>query len=153
MRVRLMVLALVVFLVDQLSKLAALHWLRPLGSIEMPGGWALTYSENTGGAFSFMTGHNHLFIIFGIVITIGLLYAIRSTEDLTLPHAYAFGLILGGAAGNLLDRIRHSFVVDFLDFKIWPVFNLADSGITVGIVILVILMVFEGRNEPAQSQA
>ncbi|MCA9797546.1 MAG: signal peptidase II, partial [Candidatus Eremiobacteraeota bacterium] len=64
MRVRVMVLALVVFLLDQLSKLAVLHWLRPLGSIEMPGGfWSLTYSENTGGAFSLMAGHNHLFVI------------------------------------------------------------------------------------------
>ena len=154
MRVRVMVLALVVFLLDQLSKLAVLHWLRPLGSIEMPGGfWSLTYSENTGGAFSLMAGHNHLFVIFGLVVTGGLLYAIRSTEDLTLAHSYAFGLILGGAAGNLLDRIRHNFVVDFLDFKVWPVFNLADSGITIGIVILVVLMVLEGRNQPAESQA
>ncbi len=148
MQLRVGLLVVVIFLLDQLSKWAVLRWLKPVGSIEMPGGfWALTYSENTGGAFSFLRGHNTVFIVCGILISLGLVYLIATSEDLTTVHGWAFGLLLGGAAGNLLDRIRHSFVVDFIDFKVWPVFNIADSGISVGIALLLWLMITEKEPE------
>ncbi len=54
----------------------------------------------------------------------------------TLLKSFALGLVLGGAGGNLLDRVRFGYVVDFLDFRIWPVFNIADSAITAGIILL-----------------
>lgn len=55
------------------------------------------------------------------------------------------GLILGGALGNLLDRLRLGYIIDFLDFRVWPVFNLADSAITVGIILLGIELLLQGK--------
>lgn len=132
-------LALVIAVFDQASKWAVLHWLKPLGSVEMPGGfWALTYSENTGGAFSFLRGYNWVFIVAGLAILTVLLY-LASQADKTPPlQNCALGLLIGGALGNLYDRIFRSYVVDFLDFKVWPIFNIADSAICVGIGFLLI---------------
>jgi len=132
-------LAIIVFLLDQATKLAVLEWLKPLGSIEMPGGfWALTYSENTGGAFSFLRGHNWFFVVFGGLILALLVYLARDARHSAPSQNAALGLLLGGALGNLLDRVRLSCVVDFLDFKIWPIFNVADSAICVGVGLLLI---------------
>lgn len=132
-------LAAIVFLLDQASKLAVLEWLKPLGSIEMPGGfWALTYSENTGGAFSFLRGHNWVFLVFGGIILPVLIYLAKDAAKSTTAQNAALALLIGGAVGNLLDRVRLSYVVDFLDFKVWPIFNIADSAICVGIGLLLI---------------
>ena len=61
--------------------------------------------------------------------------------------ALSFGLLLGGAVGNLIDRVRHSFVGDFIDFQVWPVFNVADASITIGLFILVGLFLLSQRAE------
>lgn len=144
-------LALIVFLLDQATKLAVLEWLKPRRSIEMPGGfWALTYSENTGGAFSFLRGHNWVFIVFGAII---LAVLIRLAQDAPKAPKYqnpALALLIGGAIGNLLDRVRHSFVVDFLDFKVWPIFNIADSAICIGIALLFLASFQEQPESPTE---
>lgn len=132
-------LGVIIFLLDQASKLAVLEWLKPRGSIEMPGGfWALTYSENTGGAFSFLRGHNWVFIVFGFIILAVLAKMTSEAPKSPASQNLALGLLIGGAIGNLLDRVRLSYVVDFLDFKVWPIFNIADSAICVGIGFLLI---------------
>lgn len=142
--------ALFVFVLDQLSKNLVLQHLKPVGSIPMPGGfWSLTYSENTGGAFSFLTGHNGFFVAVGLVICGGLLYLLH-TQAMATSSKLSLGLVLGGACGNILDRLRHHFVVDFIDFKIWPVFNLADTCICLGIGIL-ILDTLRGEQEEKEA--
>jgi signal peptidase II len=67
---------------------------------------------------------------------------------LTRATAWAYGLILGGAAGNLVDRVRLGYVVDFIDCRVWPVFNIGDSAITVGVALLLINVISARRPDP-----
>ena len=95
-----------------------------------------TYLHNYGGAFSILTGARWFFLTAGIVISILLARSLpRMAKGHPVP-AVAHALILGGAIGNLIDRGLYGYVVDFIDFHWWPVFNLADSAITVGITLL-----------------
>jgi signal peptidase II len=105
----------------------------------------LIYVQNTGVAFSLFQGQTLLYVLIALaVLVIGSLYwRMRDTGSLLLK--VTFGLILGGAIGNLLDRFAHAYVVDFIHFQIpgvfdYPVFNLADSAICVGVVLLAFLL-------------
>jgi signal peptidase II len=105
----------------------------------------LQYIRNTGVAFSLLEGQAVLFVFIAIaIIVIGVLYwRLRETAGLLMK--LTFGLILGGAFGNLLDRFRQAYVVDFIHFQIpgrfdFPVFNLADSAISIGVVALAVLL-------------
>ncbi len=100
----------------------------------------LTFVKNTGAAFGIFQERNLLFIILSIIIIAAILIsAIRARKEEKLFLA-ALGLLLGGAVGNLTDRIFLGYVVDFLDFRIWPVFNIADSAITISIIVLIFIL-------------
>lgn len=101
----------------------------------------VTLVHNTGIAFGFFKDHGLFFIFFSIIIIIFLsIYLYRNIYHNHLPFSdmIAFSFIIAGAIGNLLDRIMFGYVIDFFDFRIWPVFNIADSAITIGTFILVI---------------
>lgn len=102
----------------------------------------MTLVHNTGIAFGFFKDQGIVFIIVPIIAIILLIFNIyyyRQTDGaLSLSYIIAFSLILGGAFGNLIDRIAYGYVIDFIDFRIWPVFNVADSAITVGAVVIAI---------------
>jgi len=106
----------------------------------------LTYIQNPGAAFSLMAGRTNIFIAVSfIVVAAVIIYQIRGGVKRGLIPI-SLGLIAGGAAGNLLDRVRLGEVVDFIDFRVWPVFNLADSAIVVGAILLaVVLWKSEGK--------
>ncbi|MFW5976496.1 MAG: signal peptidase II, partial [Bacillota bacterium] len=94
----------------------------------------LTYVRNSGAAFGIFKEYTYLFIIFSIFIIIFLLYLLyRSPKNIIFE--IGMGMILGGAIGNLIDRIRLGFVIDYIDIHIWPIFNLADIFVTLGIII------------------
>lgn len=96
----------------------------------------LTYIHNPGAAFSLLAGRTSIFIAVSLAVIAGIfIYQYRFGKKLGLMPI-SLGLIAGGSAGNLLDRIKLGQVVDFLDFRIWPVFNLADSAIVVGAILL-----------------
>jgi len=98
----------------------------------------LTYVQNTHGAFG-LFGDRIWFLIGLAVVVLGLFYAaFRDAAAQSLLVRIAFGAILGGAVGNIVDRIQRHFVVDFIDLRWWPVFNVADSCITIGVVLLVL---------------
>ncbi len=127
-------LAGLVLLLDQLTKALAQTFLRPGAShAVLPNVFHLTLLKNTGIAFGlFQEAEKVLFIIIGL--SIGLLTVIGfRTERHRLKIQWGIGLILGGALGNLVDRVRVGAVLDFLDFRVWPVFNLADTAITIGV--------------------
>lgn len=139
--------AAAVTILDQLSKAAVLdHFAgRGFDGERITPFFSLVLSFNRGMSFGlFNTGaagsgfNAALFSIAAVVIVIGLIFWLRRVSSPLL--AIAIGLIVGGAVGNVIDRIRHGAVVDFLDFHIgywhWPAFNLADSAICLGVVVM-----------------
>ncbi len=102
----------------------------------------LTYVKNTGAVFGILQGRNVFFIISAIIIIIMaiVLFYIYGYRGKNIWFSLACGLILGGASGNLIDRIRAGYVIDYLDFRIWPVFNLADAVIVTGAGIIILLL-------------
>jgi len=131
-----------VLLADQLTK-AAVRSAIPFGrSIPILGGLAfLTHAENTGGAFSILTGTPWLFVAVSSTLIVAALiwFVVKRPTDLLL--VLGLGLLIGGAAGNLVDRVTFGYVTDFLDVRIWPVFNVADSGVVVGTGLIVLASV------------
>jgi len=107
-----------------------------------------TLVHNTGVAFGFFKDCGAVFIIVPVILTGLLIYNIyfyRHSPHLSRIYVVAFSLILGGAIGNLIDRITLGFVVDFIDFRIWPVFNVADSAITIGAAIILLRCIPESK--------
>ena len=95
--------------------------------------------HNTGIAFGLFKNLTAFFIGLSLIVIFYIaLDSILHLKYYTLNKGISFGLLLGGACGNLLDRIRLGYVRDFLDFRVWPVFNLADSAITIGVLLLAI---------------
>ncbi len=126
--------AAVVFVLDWLSK----HWitahLLPGANIPViPGFFSLTLVQNAGAAFGLLQNQTLLFVVIAVVvIALILTYGRQAAKDRPWLGV-AFGLQLGGALGNLVDRVLQGTVVDFLDFHVWPfVFNLADASIVIG---------------------
>ena len=100
-----------------------------------------TMVHNTGIAFGLFKNQGVVFIIIPIIAIVLLVFNIyyyRNNKVLSRTYIIAFSLILGGAIGNLIDRIYYGYVIDFIDFRIWPVFNIADSAITIGAIIILI---------------
>ncbi|MDP8265459.1 MAG: signal peptidase II [Candidatus Aceula meridiana] len=101
----------------------------------------VTLVHNTGIAFGFFKSYGILFVFISlaaIVLFIFYLYRNRHYGQLRLIETFAFSLIVSGAIGNLIDRLSFGYVVDFIDFRFWPVFNVADSAITIGTIIVLI---------------
>ena len=149
-------IALLVIGLDQFTKYVvktnlALHeswmpfdWLAPIVTI--------THVRNSGAAFGIFPAGGTFFAIIGILVVVAIVYYYHE-----LPPGYwwvrtALGMQLGGAIGNLTDRFRFGEVTDFINFNFFPVFNVADSAITVGVALLVVLMTLEERRE-SQRQA
>jgi len=135
-----------VVIVDRLTKYILLKNLSEGESVRViPGIFHITLVFNSGAAFGIFKGRSVFFIILtALVIVLICLYIWRGgCRD--LPVLIALSLIAGGAAGNLIDRAAFGYVVDFLDFRVWPVFNIADSAITIGAFILAIRLIFDKR--------
>ena len=127
-----------VYLLDQASKYLALAFLQEDQSIPLIRGvFHITFVRNTGAAFGLLKSQPHLFVIIAFLAISFMGYLlVKKPAFLRSADRFALSLILGGTAGNLTDRLRFGHVIDFLDLRIWPVFNIADSAITAGAVIL-----------------
>lgn len=125
-------------------------WLAPVFSV--------THVTNTGAAFGLLPGWGDFFVVIAVVVIVAII-----VYYLCLPHGQwltrvALGLQLGGALGNLIDRLSQGFVIDFIDLNFWPlrswpVFNLADSSIVVGVTLLALVVMWEERYERGLHQA
>lgn len=120
----------------------------PFGGIEIVAGvFYIAHLGNTGAAWGFFEGFNNILAILAVAALFAIYYFRKDLSLENKTRQFIFGLLCGGIAGNLVDRIFLKHVVDFLDFYLlggfrWPTFNLADSGITVGVVLFIIHSIF-----------
>lgn len=149
----------VVILLDQASKLLALANLQPYQPVAVIDGflnWMLAF--NPGAAFSFLADsggwQRWFFTVLAIVVSAVLVVWLSRTARRDWREAAPLAMIIGGALGNVIDRVRLGHVVDFVDVYVgeyhWPAFNIADSAICVGAVAMVAFSLFSGKAEPAR---
>jgi len=154
--------AALVVLVDQFSKYLVTAWLGEGQS------WAIvpwlapilriTHVTNTGAVFGLFPGWSDFFTVVAAVVIVVIIVYYQHLPDGQWLMRVALGFQLGGAIGNLVDRLRQGFVVDFIDLNFWPlhnwpVFNLADSSIVVGVALLALLMMWGERRERDRQRA
>ena len=131
--------ALVVLIADQLTKSFVLHTFLPNESkIAIPHVLWWTFVQNTRGAFGLFGDSAALLILMALVVLGIFWFAFRDLARRSFLVRLAFGAIVGGAVGNIVDRVHYHYVVDFIDLRWWPVFNVADSCITIGVALLVL---------------
>jgi len=148
-------IAAFVFIADQASKFLVLRYLAvgeswyPLPGLQRL--FSITYVVNTGAAFGLFPDRGMLFLVIAVVVIVAIIGYYRYLPTDQLLVRASLGLQLGGALGNLFDRLKFGHVIDFIDFKIWPVFNLADSAIVVGVAILAIHLLREPEKSTPMS--
>jgi signal peptidase II len=147
------VAAALVFVLDRVTKAWAVSELATVHTRPLLGEWLrLTYVRNTGVAFGLGAGQGLPFAAITFAALALVLVLALQERNRTWLRSTALGLVVGGAAGNLLDRVRWGSVVDFIDFgyrrNMFPVFNAADSAITVGVILFALTLVF-GRDAQA----
>jgi signal peptidase II len=145
-------LSTLILALDQASKYFVTRTLALYESIMVFAGFKLTLVHNTGAAFSFLRDaggwQRWLFVALSTCLSCTILYWLHISSPLRRWFRCSLALILGGATGNLLDRIWHGYVVDFFDislgflpfklFNPWPAFNIADTAITIGVIMLAV---------------
>lgn len=130
------IIATILLILDQISKTIIASWEVGTTIVAIPKVLWLTYVQNTGVSFGMFQGNNLIFIFISLIILGALIYWY---DKFSKPiEQYAYWLILSGLFGNLLDRIFRGFVVDMLNLGWWPVFNIADSAISIAIILLII---------------
>lgn len=153
-------IALAVLAVDQLTKWLVVRFMSVGQSIPIIEGlFYLTSHRNKGAAFGILQNQRTFFILVTIVVVAGVVYYLWRVQAQKKLLSWALALILGGALGNFIDRLFRGEVVDFFDVKIslgsfyydYPIFNVADSALVVGVVIIVIDAILEGRREARQT--
>jgi signal peptidase II len=139
-------LSALVIIIDQLTKRVVDTTMQLYQSIELIPYFQLTYLRNQGAAFSFLSGaggwQRWFFIGLAVIASVFICIWLKKLDRSQRWEAIAWALVLGGALGNLIDRILYGYVIDFLDVYVgdwhWPAFNVADSAITVGVVMLLL---------------
>jgi len=135
-----------VVIVDRLTKYILFRNLSEGESIRIvPGIFHITLVLNSGAAFGLFRGRSVFFTVSTALVIIFICLYMWRGECKDILILIALGLIMGGAAGNLIDRVVFGYVIDFMDFRVWPVFNIADASITVGAFILAVKLVFDRR--------
>ncbi|MBC7544011.1 MAG: signal peptidase II [Candidatus Sericytochromatia bacterium] len=121
----------------------------------IPNWLALTLAHNTGGAWSMLAGNPRLLGLVSAAVCIGIIVYERKFFPRNMAQSFALALLLGGAAGNMVDRLRLGYVVDMIYVQwhgqyFFPIFNVADVGINVGVALLVLTSMFAGQPTPAK---
>lgn len=148
--------AALVLLADQGSKYIVVNSLRryeewvPIPALQWL--FAITYTTNTGAAFGIFPDGSLFFTVIAVVVAVVILVYHRQLAAHQWLLRFSLGLQLGGALGNLLDRLIRGYVVDFIYFKFWPVFNVADSCIVVGVALMAYFLLKEGKAGPGEQQ-
>lgn len=144
--------ATIVIGLDQLSKYLVRANMVLGESIPEEGFFRFTYGTNTGGVFGFFSNQTFLITVAAIVSVVVILLYSRHKMAQSMLVKVSLGLILGGSIGNLIDRVRLGAVTDFIDVGAWPVFNLADSAIDIGVVLLIIYILFKIKKDSKEAK-
>lgn len=145
--------ALAITVLDQVVKRVVVRTMELGQSVDVVGSFVrLTRTSNTGGAFGLLRGRGSWFVVVSLAAAVAIAAFSRQIARARRIERVAFALIMGGALGNLLDRVRTGAVVDFIDVGgsayRWPAFNVADSAITIGVTLLAVSLVFLGGRGP-----
>lgn len=109
--------------------------------------FSISLVHNTGAAFSILNDNTILLVVIGLLALVGLIFYIKKLETMDDIDVFAYSLLIGGIVGNLIDRIVHGYVIDFLSFKFgafyFPIFNFADICIVISVLIILIKMIKE----------
>ena len=131
---------------DQLSKYLILHnYSLGISSPIIHNVFHITLLRNSGGAFGIMRSVPGMLLFISIAAAVVIIAMMKSKSPIPKAVGIALALQLGGALGNLIDRIRLGYVIDFIDLMIWPVFNVADIAITIGVAVLAYYLIFRSH--------
>ena len=147
-----LLIAVIVIAADQITKFAAVRYLKPVGDIPILDGiFHLNFTTNKGASWGILEGRRWTFVVITVISFVVILYMLyKSKYKNSRLFCWSMALILGGAAGNFVDRVRMGEVVDMFYVKLidFPVFNVADIALTAGAICLIIYMVFiEGKED------
>ena len=145
------IFALISLIIDQIVKILVSNYLILGQTIKIINNFFyLTYVQNKGAAFSILIGYRYILIIITFIFLYYLHKCIKKQKSFNKLEIISYGLLLGGIIGNLIDRIIYGYVIDYFDFMIFnynfPIFNLADSFIVIGCIILVINTYLKGED-------
>lgn len=145
------IISIILLCIDQISKLLVVNLLTKTNSITIiKNFFYLTYINNDGAAFSILVGKRIFLILVAIIVIIMLIHYIKKNNIQNKLEIVSLALIIGGSLGNLMDRVVRGYVIDFLDFKIFnynfPIFNLADTFIVIGVILLLLKEIRKENN-------
>ena len=146
-----MVISMILLCIDQISKLLVVNLLTKTDSITIiKNFFYLTYINNDGAAFSILVGKRIFLILIAVLVIVMLIRYIKKNNIQNKLELVSISLIIGGSLGNLMDRVVRGYVIDFLDFKIFnynfPIFNLADTFIVIGVFLLLLKEIRKENN-------
>lgn len=150
-KIKFIILIIAAFALDRITKIIVIKNIEYLSRMDIIDHFlSLTYVKNTGAAWSILENKQLLLIIISIVF-LGIILYIALKEKMTKINILQYGLIIGGGLGNLYDRIFLKYVVDFISIEIFnynfPIFNVADMCICIGVILLIITMLRSEKNE------
>ena len=138
-----LLLALFIVFIDQVSKFyIQTHMVLGISIPIIQDIFHITYILNAGAAFGLFENQTAFFVIIAICMVIAAIYFYPRIPKQYSLLRFGTGLIVGGAMGNVVDRIKTGYVVDFFDFRIWPIFNIADIGIVCGVGCIIFTIIF-----------
>lgn len=145
------IISIILLCIDQISKLLVVNLLTKTDSITIiKNFFYLTYINNDGAAFSILVGKRILLILIAVLVIVMLIRYIKKNNTQNKLELVSISLIIGGSLGNLMDRVIRGYVIDFLDFKIFnynfPIFNLADTFIVIGVFLLLLKEIRKENN-------
>lgn len=145
------IISIIILCIDQISKLLVVNLLTKTDSITIiKNFFYLTYINNDGAAFSILVGKRIFLILIAVLVIVMLIRYIKKNNIQNKLELVSISLIIGGSLGNLMDRVVRGYVIDFLDFKIFnynfPIFNLADTFIVIGVFLLLLKEIRKENN-------
>lgn len=145
------IISIILLCIDQISKLLVVNLLTKTDSITIiKNFFYLTYINNDGAAFSILVGKRIFLILIAVSVIVMLIRYIKKNNIQNKLELVSISLIIGGSLGNLMDRVIRGYVIDFLDFKIFnynfPIFNLADTFIVIGVILLLLKEIRKENN-------